>query len=120
MSIYTELQSVTKEIMSEFSQGAVQLVKITGGAGPIDNPGASTETLHTLDASAVGVSSQLVRDGLAVETDLMVTSSVVDGVTPTETDFIDIDGIRHKIVKDMSTPAAGVKVAWKFIVRKGV
>jgi len=44
---------------------------------------------------------------------------VVSGVTPNMRDFIEVDGERLKIVQDISTPAAGVRVVWKFIVRKG-
>ena len=36
--IYSELQNVTKEIMGEFKQGEVRLVKITKGGGPAHNP----------------------------------------------------------------------------------
>lgn len=120
MSFYKDLQGITKDIMSEFKQGSVQLVKVTQNRGTIDDPGQVTETIHDLDASVTGVSFRLVRRGIAAETDQMVTSSVIDGVEVTARDFILIDGVRHKIVSDQSVPAAGVKVAWKFVVRIGV
>jgi hypothetical protein len=118
MSIYDELKPLAAEILGEFKQGTIKLVRRVAGAGPIDNPGAATETETTLDAVAKGVTFRYVKDGFALSTDLMVTSAVVDGVTPTKDDFIDIDGTRYKIVEDISPPAAGTRVVWKFIVRK--
>lgn len=119
MSIYDDLKPVVAEVMGEFKQGTITLVQITPAAGPIDNPGNPTETVHTLDATAKGVSFKFVRDGLAVSSDMMVAAVPVDGVTVSEKDFITIDGTRYKIVHDATVPAAGTKLVWKFIVRKG-
>lgn len=119
MSIYDELTSVVSEVMSEFKQGSIKLVSITPGTGPADEPGEPTESLTTLDAVARGVSSKYVKDGLALASDLMVSAAVVAGVTPKNSDFIEIDSVRYKIVQIMNLPAAGTKLVWKFIVRKG-
>lgn len=119
MSIYDELSSEIPSIMSEFKQGEVNLIVVTPANGPVDNPGTPTETSHTLNATVQGVNFKYVQSGLAVSSDLIVTSAVVEGVTPSEKDFISIDGTRHKIVQDMSVPSAGIKLVWKFIVRKG-
>jgi hypothetical protein len=121
MSIYDDLQLVAKDLLvpDEFGQGLIELVQITPGAGPADDPGASTEDTTTLNGAVSGVSSEYVDQGFAVATDLMVITAVVEGITPNEKDFIELDGVRHKVVKDMSVPAIGTKVAWKFIVRKG-
>lgn len=119
MSIYDELKPTVNEIMGEFKQGIIQLVQITPASGPIDNPGSPTETIHTLDATCKGVSFKFVKDGLALSTDLMVVAAPQEGVTPSANDFMIIDGDRFKIIQDLSTPAAGTRVVWKFIVRKG-
>lgn len=119
MTIYDDLLPVTKEIMSEFKQGTVNYIQITPGAGSADNPGTPTETFFSLDAVVSGVSFKYVSNGFAVSTDLMVTSATVDGVTVDEKGFIEIDGTRYKIIRDMSAPAAGGNLVWKFIVRKG-
>lgn len=117
--IYTELQPVATELLEEFKQGTIALVSITEGSGPADEPGDPVETIHALSATVKGVSFKHVQSGFALESDLMVTSAVLNEVTISGKDFITIDGVRHKIVKDMSVPAAGIKIAWKFIVRKG-
>lgn len=119
MSIYDDLGPVVTEIFQEFKQGTINLIKITPGAGPIDNPGAATETSYSLNGTVNGVSKEFVALGFAVSSDLEVKAAPLAGVTVTEKDFITIDGVRYKIIKDMSTPAAGVKLAWKFIVRRG-
>jgi hypothetical protein len=119
MSIYDELRPVVKEIMGEFKRGLITLVKITPASGPADDPGAPTETVYSLDAVAKGVNLKFVKVGLAVSTDLMVIAAPVDGVVVTEKDFITLDGVRHKIVEDISSLAAGEKIVWKLIFRKG-
>lgn len=119
MSIYDELRdTVAKPLMKEFKQGSISLILNVASAGPIDDPGAPTETTVALDAVASGVTFKYVRDGFAVATDIIVTAAIVDGITPTKNDFIEIDGVRHKIIEDISPPAAGSRVVWKFIVRK--
>lgn len=118
MSIYDELKPVVSELLAEFKQGTIQLVQLTSGAGSPDDPGAPTETVIELDAVARGASFKYVKDGFAVATDLEVTAAVIDGVTPSKNDFIVIDGQRYKIIEDLRVPAAGTKVAWKFLVRK--
>lgn len=119
MTIYDDFQGLTTELMGEFKQGSVILVAVAPGTGPADNPGNPTETEYLLKATVKGVSFKYVRQGLAVETDLIVTSAVLSTVTPDKNSFVKIDGVKHKIVQDVSVPAAGTKVAWKFIVRKG-
>ncbi len=106
-------------MLDEFKQGVIQLVKLTVGNGPADQPGAPTETPYTLSGAVKGVSFKYVQQGLAVASDRIVTAAVIAGVTPNLRDFITIDGVRHKIVADISVPAGGTPVAWKFIVRKG-
>lgn len=119
MTFYKDMQNITSDILSEFQQGSVKLIKITPGSGPADNPGPSTEQEYELNAAVNGVSFKFVSAGFAVESDLQVIASVLEGVTVNPCDQIEIDGLRYKIISDRSTPAAGVKVAWKFIVRKG-
>lgn len=116
---YTDMQSVASEIMAEFKQGTVNLVQLTTGAGAADNPGAPTETTTSLNATVRGVSFKYVMEGLAVKSDLEVTAAVVAGKTPNKNDFIEIGGVRHKIIQDVSVPSTGIKAIWKFIVRKG-
>lgn len=118
MSIYDELVPLTREIMQEFKQGSVSLVRHTPGTGAADEPGQATTVTHALNATVKGVSYKYVRDGFAIDTDLEVTAATIDGVTPSKNDFIVIDGETYKIVEDMSTPAAGTRVVWKFIIRR--
>lgn len=120
MTIYDELQGVASEVLGEFNQGGISLVKITPGGAPADNPGTPTITVYELEAVARGVSFKYVQSGFAVQSDLQVTAAVLEGVTPNINDFIRIDGTDHKIIEDVSAPAAaGTRAAWKFIVRKG-
>ena len=119
MSIYDDLQVVASEILTEFKQGAVNLVQTTPGAGPDDNPGAPTLTSYSLNAVVKGVSFKYVSQGLATASDLEVTSAVSSEVTPSEKDFLEIDSVKYKIVQLMNVPGAGTSSVWKFIVRKG-
>lgn len=118
VDFYTEMQGVASEVLGEFKQGKVAYVKITPGLGPVDNPGPSTATPYELKAAARGVKFSYVQMGLAIQTDLQVTAAVDARFTPHERDFIDIDNVRHKIVKIIQKPAAGVPVAFTYIIRK--
>lgn len=117
-SVYDELQAVAGEILGEFKQGAISLVQETPGSGPADDPGEPTVVTTALDAVASGVSWQYQQQGFNTETDLTVTAAVVAGITPSVNDSVTIDGSSYKIVKDISPPAAGTRVVWKFIVRR--
>lgn len=119
MSIYDELQDVASEILEEFKQDSVQLIKITQTGGTLDAPGTPVETAYDLDAVVKGINSKYLQEGFILSTDLEVTSAVLSGITISKDDYIKINSIKHKIVEDLSVPAAGTKCVWKFVVRKG-
>lgn len=120
MSIYDDLQTVTSEIMTEFKQGLIQLVQFkypedsTG-----DDPGEPEEVLIELNGTIKGVSYKYLKDSFITVSDKEVTSAVINDVQPSENDFIEIDGVRYKILQFQPLPSAGTACAWKFIVRKG-
>lgn len=119
MTFYKDMQLVAKDVLSKFKQGSIRLIQLTDGTGPADDPGSSSELFYDLNGTSRGLSLEFQQQGFVASTDFEVTASVIDGVAPTLDDFIEIDGIRYKVVRDMSVPTAGIKVAWKFIVRKG-
>jgi hypothetical protein len=116
---YDEMQKIASDVLKDFKQGVIKYIDIVPTSGPADEPGAPTVVEYELDAVAKGVSYKFVKDGLALSTDLTVTSAVLSGLTPNLRGFIEIDGNRYKIVQDISTPAAGTRAVWKWIVRKG-
>lgn len=117
MTIYEELQPVASELLKEFKQGSIKLIQISS-SGSSDAP-TNTETSVDLDAVVRGLTYKYVKEGFSVQSDFIVSSAVVSDITPTLKDFIEIDGVRHKIIKDESPPAAGTRVSWKFIVSRG-
>lgn len=119
MGIYDDLQAVTSDIMLEFKQGNVQLIQITQTGGTEDEPGVPVETAYSLNATVRGMSFKYLQDAFIVASDLEVTSAVLPNITVTKNDFISLDGVKHKIVEDLSVPATGVKCAWKFAIRRG-
>lgn len=119
MSIYDELKPVAAELLKEFRQGNIQYVKITPGSGAIDEPGDPIEVKTVLDAVVKGVSFKYLQNNFAVASDKTVTCAIINGLSPSVNDFIDIDEQRYKIIADISPPASGTRVVWKFIVRKG-
>lgn len=120
MTLYDEANLIAKEILSDpdLKQDIVKLIQITPGTGPADEPGQSTETEYTLDAVVKGAPYKYLKEGFATVIDQMVTAATIDDVTPTKNDFIDINGVRCKIIEDISSPGAGTRVVWKFLVRK--
>lgn len=119
MSLYDDLQPVASALLAEFKQGTVKLVQVVTGTGAADNPGAPTETTTTLNATVKGAPYKYVMQGLAVQGDVQVIAAVVSGITPAKNDFLEIDGVRYKIIQDISAPSAGTRVVWKFLARKG-
>lgn len=124
MALYDEMQKVAQELLGdpEFNQGGVgkiEYVRIVPGNGPVDNPGPSTTVVTPLDAAARGASFKYVQAGLAAAGDLQVTAAIVPGLIPSGADFIDIDGVRYKIMQILNRPSAGTKVVWTFIIQRG-
>lgn len=121
MSIYDELGPVVSEILgsSDFKKETIQLLQITPGAGPADNPGPATETVTEVDGTYSGVNGEFVKQGLANVTDLEVVLVPIDGVTLSQKDFIVINAIRYKIIQDMSIYHTNGSLVWKLIIRAG-
>ena len=115
---YEAVQKITTNILTDFNQGVIQLVKITPGTGPSEQPGAPTEVLHTMKGTVKGVSKKYVSAGLAKATDLEVILAVSSSSTPEITDKLIINGERHNIAQLMPKPPSGVVVAYVLIVRR--
>lgn len=120
MTIYDDLQSVTSEIMSELKQGSIKLVQFKQSEDSTpDNPEEAEEVLTELDGTVKGVSFKYLKDTFITVSDKEVTTEVINGIEPSENDFIDVDSVRYKVLKFEALPSAGTACAWKFIVRKG-
>jgi len=112
---YDEMQATAAELLAEFKQGAVQLVRVTPGApDPATpwEPGAPTQTAYDLKATVTREHQRFENGTLIVEAGDMVTFAVPP-VTPEPTDKIMIDGAARSITNLTPIPAAGDPVAWK-------
>ena len=120
MSIYDEMQPVVREILgsADFKQGVTRLVQITPGTGPIDDPGPSVETSVPVDGVVRGVKWRYVNLGLASGSDMQITFAVVPGIEPKISDFVEVDGLRYKVVRVIAVPAAGTPVAYTLIINR--
>lgn len=128
MSVYDDLQAVARDVLSdpELKQGIIYYVDVVPGSGPVDEPGAPTETPYELTGgTANGVSFKYVQQGLAIASDLQIIAPVDPRFTPNMRGFIltkdkSTDaGVRFKIVEIMKKPAVGTTVAFLFIIRRG-
>lgn len=118
MTFYKDLQNVASGVLKEFNQGTIKLLHITQGTGGTpDEPATKTTTTYNLTGTVRGVSFKYLQEGFIVSTDLEVTVAVLENVTPSKEDFIEIDGKKYKIVENISVPASGTKCVWKFICR---
>lgn len=126
MAFYDEMQDVAADVLKEFKQGVIKYIDIEPGSGPVDDPGEPVEKSYTLDGAARGVKYKYVQGGLAVASDLQVTSSVKAtdennlqvSLNPKLNGFVEIDDVRYKIVQVLPKPAAGTTVAFTLIIRK--
>src|SRR5512139_704123 len=110
MTIYDDLRVIASEVLAEFQQGSVTLVRRTYGVPDPQTPwtpGDVTETTeYTLAAVVRGVKKQHVDGTLILASDLMVTCNA-DLVEPLMSDVLKIDGVPHAIRRIEPIPAAG-------------
>lgn len=110
--------NVADKLLNKFQQGSIELVRRTtvAGTNPWDEP-VVTEVSHKLAAIASGVAQEYV-DGVTIfATDLQIVSAVPDGVVPNVSDIVKIDGKDTVLLRIIPVPAAGLTVAYKFLVR---
>ena len=119
MSIYDDLQAVATELLTEFDQGDVKLIKVSSNSTAPDDHSVQNETSYDLKAVVKGVSAKYLKEGFASVGDLEMTCAVEENIEPTINDFVVIKDLRYKIVQDFSVPAAGSVVARKFLLRRG-
>jgi hypothetical protein len=120
---YAEMQGVATDLLTEFQQGTIVLVRSTPTVGDTDRPWDLTAdpspTRVTLRAAARTVDKKYV-DGTRIHGgETQVTLSVpVLSPEPTVSDRIEIDGVLMTTVDMHRLPDAGTPVAFVFIVRR--
>lgn len=119
MSIYDDMQKIAQDLLgpANFKQGETYLIKLLPGGGPAYAPGKPVEKLHSIDAAVRGAKYKYIAKQLAVASDLQVTFAPI-AVEPEARDFVQLDGVRYKIVHIDRKPSAGVAVAFTLIVRR--
>ena len=114
MSLYSDLAIVADDLLNEFNQGTLQIIRMVQGSGPGYDPGDAIETITAVKGVTRGVEKKFI-DGVKVfESDLQAT------LPPTEInpgDFIRIDGTDYKIISVQNVPASGEKIVTKIIFR---
>lgn len=116
--IYSELQGIAQDVLTEFSQGSITYRHLTPGTGPADNPGPSVKTPYSFEGVMRGVKQKYVDGSTIVVTDLQTTAPGGIGIEPNIKGEIVADGLTYKIIKIDRKPAIGIPVAFTFIVRK--
>lgn len=119
MSVYSDLQKVASELLTEFDQHNIVLIQHIYDCQNPDEPDESQEVKYSLRGVSKGVSQFYEKSGFVVGSDAIVTTNVLQNVTPTKDDFLELDGILYKILEFEPIPRVGVPCVWKFIVRKG-
>lgn len=112
---YDEMREMATELLGEFQQGVVQLVRVSPGApDPATpwEPGAPTQTTYDLKATVTREHQRYENGVLIVETGDMVMFAVPE-ITPVLTDKLVIDGTARSITNLTPIPAAGDPVAYK-------
>lgn len=117
MTFYQDMQDLAKDVLGEFDQGDIYLIKVASGTGPDWNPGDPTEVPHLVDGAIAGVSEKYVDGSLVVASDLQCVIPG-GGQVPTTSDVIRSGGTRYQIVQVIPIPAAGIAAAYDVIIRK--
>lgn len=124
MGFYDDMQKIASSIMKDFKQGSVKLFHYEqkDDLSNLDEPTDLVEKVYDLDATISGVSYKYLINNYAVASDLTITAAVIPGVKISINDFIEVEGEKHKIIRDISaapTSASTQPVVWRFICRKG-
>lgn len=115
MSFYKNLSDIAGDVLKEFSQGQIVVLKQQAGdSEPWENP---TPNYSEIPVSGVakGVPLELV-DGVIEASDLLVTVPPI--LKPTLSDKVKLDGSTHQIIKIIAKPAIGEPVVYQLVVRK--
>lgn len=122
---YQDMQNLANSVLKQFKQGKIKLYHYTEtNTGTLDEPSELKETVYDLNATVSGVSYKYLINNYAVASDLTVTAGVIPGVKISINDFIEVEGEKHKIIRDISAAPNAVEgsaepVVWRFICRKG-
>jgi hypothetical protein len=119
VGFYDEMQDVATELLEEFDQGALYLVRraktVTDTARPWDRTiGAPGKTALSGTVRAVQESYIDGRDVVGGERQV---TFAYPGFEPAIDDKIEIDGVEVATVKAIRIPDAGTPVAYRYIVR---
>lgn len=117
---YARMRSTADRLMGRFKQGTCVLVREEPGASPVGQPwqpGAPAVTRTDLAAAARGVDQKFVDGTTILSSDLMIVCAVPAVRPDMATDWVEIDGRRHTIVRSEPIPPAGTAVAWRLILR---
>lgn len=120
---YAEMAGVATELLTEFKQGVVTLMR-TVYAEPDPTtpwiPGETTEQSHDLKATVAAVTVDQANaqyiDGTTITTADLVVTCAVPPVEPAMTDTLTIDGEVRQMKKIVQVPAAGVPIVFKLFV----
>ena len=133
-AFYAEMQEVATDILTEFAQGDVRLVRSVPGTPDADRPwlpGIPGSMTYRLSATVSGVQRRFVDGTLVVGTEDQAVVAVVathietDGVAvppatvsiePTMSDSFLVDGVARKIKKVVAIPEAGTPVAFAVVM----
>lgn len=120
MTVYDDAKQIAKDVLGDpdLRQDTIKLIQITRGSGPADEPGATTETAYDLDATAGQAPYRFIKDGFTRTNAYLISAAIIDDVEVTTDDFIEINGVRYKIVQDLTSPSPGARTVWKFFVQK--
>jgi hypothetical protein len=118
MTFYRDMQGIANDLLEEFDQGPLYLLRETPGDGPGWNPGESPESMRKQFPGTVrGVSQKYVDGTLVVATDLQCTMPG-GRIEPTLDDRIEVNGKAHQIVMIDPKPASGPVAAYVIVIRK--
>jgi hypothetical protein len=126
---YGEMADIATDLLTEFQQATVKLVRTGTTGGKPYNPVAGQSVKYTFKGATVrGVSSKYIDGKDIITTDMQVSLSVAQfdetgavvspSVRPLVTDKLEINGKLFNIIADKTVPPAGVAVAYIIIFRK--
>lgn len=116
MGFYDDMADMASDLLQEFDQGGLVLMRQVAGNGPPHNPGPTTWVDEPIAGVAEGVTGEHLKDSLIQSSDLAVT--MPGHAHPAMTDRVKSAGQEYTIVKITPIPAAGTPAAYEVIIRR--
>ena len=108
---YDDMRTTATELLTEFSQGSMVLVRRSGGSFGV----APSETEYPMKGVARSVETRYFSDSVSSNDTQLVVAEF--GQVPTLSDTVKINGVERQIIGVMKITEEPTALAWRIFVK---